>query len=112
MIDKQYRSRCQYCRFQKCLNVGMVREVVRYGLLQGRRGRLPSKIKTAPLHSNNMLSTTTENLNTNRTLKFSEQSANSPLPILAIISKALTEQRNIKSLNNSTQTSVKLFIFF
>lgn len=45
-IDKRYRSRCQYCRYQKCLAVGMVKEVVRYGSLQGRRGRLPSKAKT------------------------------------------------------------------
>uniref|UniRef100_A0AAF5DF49 Nuclear receptor domain-containing protein n=1 Tax=Strongyloides stercoralis TaxID=6248 RepID=A0AAF5DF49_STRER len=45
-IDKRYRSRCQYCRFQKCLAVGMVKEVVRYGCLQGRRGRLPSKAKS------------------------------------------------------------------
>ena len=46
-IDKRYRSRCQYCRYQKCLAVGMVKEVVRYGSLQGRRGRLPSKVKSS-----------------------------------------------------------------
>ncbi|KAK6746445.1 hypothetical protein RB195_012505 [Necator americanus] len=44
-IEKRYRSRCQACRFQKCLNVGMVKEIVRHGSLSGRRGRLSSKTK-------------------------------------------------------------------
>ena len=32
-----------FCRFQKCMSVGMVKEVVRTDSLKGRRGRLPSK---------------------------------------------------------------------
>ncbi|XP_035512094.1 nuclear receptor subfamily 4 group A member 1 [Morone saxatilis] len=44
-VDKRRRNRCQFCRFQKCLAVGMVREVVRTDSLKGRRGRLPSKPK-------------------------------------------------------------------
>lgn len=42
-VDKRRRNRCQFCRFQKCLAVGMVKEVVRTDGLKGRRGRLPSK---------------------------------------------------------------------
>ncbi|XP_067089152.1 nuclear receptor subfamily 4 group A member 1 [Osmerus mordax] len=45
-VDKRRRNRCQFCRFQKCLVVGMVKEVVRTDSLKGRRGRLPSKPKT------------------------------------------------------------------
>ncbi|XP_069074976.1 nuclear receptor subfamily 4 group A member 3 [Pleurodeles waltl] len=45
-VDKRRRNRCQYCRFQKCLSAGMVKEVVRTDSLKGRRGRLPSKPKS------------------------------------------------------------------
>uniref|UniRef100_A0A8C6SDI3 Nuclear receptor subfamily 4 group A member 2 n=1 Tax=Neogobius melanostomus TaxID=47308 RepID=A0A8C6SDI3_9GOBI len=46
-VDKRRRNRCQYCRFQKCLAVGIVLcAVVRRDGLKGRRGRLPSKARS------------------------------------------------------------------
>ncbi|XP_076350704.1 uncharacterized protein LOC143247107 [Tachypleus tridentatus] len=44
-VDKRRRNRCQFCRFQKCLAVGMNKEVIRSHTLKGRRGRLPSSKK-------------------------------------------------------------------
>ena len=46
-VDKRRRNRCQFCRFQKCLSVGMIKEVVRTDTLAGRRGRLPSKARSS-----------------------------------------------------------------
>uniref|UniRef100_A0A1I8B8Q3 Nuclear receptor domain-containing protein n=1 Tax=Meloidogyne hapla TaxID=6305 RepID=A0A1I8B8Q3_MELHA len=88
-IDKKYRSRCQYCRFQKCLDVGMVREIVRYGSLQGRRGRLPSKVKSSSITSptSSMSSTSCIQMS----LGQPEPAQSPPLPILTIISKAFNE---------------------
>ncbi|KAM3723223.1 Nuclear hormone receptor [Dirofilaria immitis] len=72
-IDKRFRSRCQYCRFQKCIAVGMVKEVVRYGSLSGRRGRLPSKTK----------------------VQHSDDPPSPPLPLLTLINKAYVESKTI-----------------
>lgn len=38
-IYRMNRNRCQYCRFKKCLDVGMSRDAVKYG-------RIPKKIKS------------------------------------------------------------------
>uniref|UniRef100_A0A7E4W5S4 Nuclear receptor domain-containing protein n=1 Tax=Panagrellus redivivus TaxID=6233 RepID=A0A7E4W5S4_PANRE len=71
-IDKRYRSRCQYCRYQKCLAVGMVKEVVRHGPLSGRRGRMPSKA---------------------RPTMEGDQAQSPPQPILNVISRVFSEMR-------------------
>ncbi|XP_051955742.1 nuclear receptor subfamily 5 group A member 2-like [Xyrauchen texanus] len=39
MIDKTQRKRCQFCRFQKCLNVGMRLEAVRADRMRGGRNK-------------------------------------------------------------------------
>lgn len=41
-VDKRRRNRCQFCRFQKCLVVGMVREGMLYVL--GNEKQNPSFI--------------------------------------------------------------------
>ncbi|KAI6187982.1 hypothetical protein M3Y98_00304500 [Aphelenchoides besseyi] len=84
-IDKRYRSRCQYCRYQKCLAVGMVKEVVRYGTLQGRRGRLPSKVKSAAQ---------------------ADQPPSPPMAILTIIVKAYMDCRPANPLSLSRNTKL------
>merc|ERR1719471_2416567 len=37
VIDKTQRKRCPYCRFQKCLDVGMKLEAVRHDRMRGGR---------------------------------------------------------------------------
>lgn len=39
LIDKSQRKRCPYCRFQKCLNVGMKLEAVRTDRMRGGRNK-------------------------------------------------------------------------
>ena len=46
-MDKPRRNRCRFCRFQKCLLEGMLRQVVRTDSLKGQRGRLPSKPRSS-----------------------------------------------------------------
>ncbi|NXP41987.1 RXRA protein, partial [Leiothrix lutea] len=48
LIDKRQRNRCQYCRYQKCLAMGMKREDIREKFLPGRVGRLPREAVAAP----------------------------------------------------------------
>ncbi|CAI5445133.1 unnamed protein product [Caenorhabditis angaria] len=88
-IDKRYRSRCQYCRFQKCLEVGMVKQIVRHGSLSGRRGRLSSKTKT---HR-------------------SADQPSPPLPLLALYAKAKDANAVTSAVNGTFHTSCDIDTF-
>ncbi|KAK4469500.1 hypothetical protein MN116_007046 [Schistosoma mekongi] len=56
VVDRLHRKRCAYCRFQKCLNVGMRVEAVREDRMRGgrsRRGHSSYCVVTPPNASNN-----------------------------------------------------------
>lgn len=82
-INKRRRKACQACRFQKCLNMGMLREGVRLDRVRGgrqkyRRGISPSANSTAGTSclSASSLNTTTTN-NSSSTSVISNNSSNS-----------------------------------
>lgn len=43
MIDKRQRNRCQYCRYMKCMAMGMKREAVLFSAVQEERQRSKEK---------------------------------------------------------------------
>ncbi|KAH8860705.1 Steroidogenic factor 1 [Schistosoma japonicum] len=56
VVDRLHRKRCAYCRFQKCLNVGMRVEAVREDRMRGgrsRRGHSSYCVVTPPNANNN-----------------------------------------------------------
>lgn len=71
----------------------MVREIVRYGSLQGRRGRLPSKVKSSAAAASG--TSTSDAIGIIGQLAGAgqqpEPAPSPPLPILTIIAKAFTE---------------------
>ncbi|OQV14742.1 Nuclear hormone receptor E75 [Hypsibius exemplaris] len=49
-VQRLNRNRCQFCRFKKCLAVGMSRDSVRYGRVP-KRPRMPEKLSNGELGS-------------------------------------------------------------
>merc|ERR1719242_2839594 len=50
VIDKTQRKRCPYCRFQKCLDVGMKLEAVRHDRMRGGRNKFGPMYKRDRAH--------------------------------------------------------------
>uniref|UniRef100_A0A5S6QJX7 Probable nuclear hormone receptor HR38 n=1 Tax=Trichuris muris TaxID=70415 RepID=A0A5S6QJX7_TRIMR len=98
IIDKRRRNRCQYCRFQKCLAVGMVKEVVRTDSLKGRRGRLPSRSKINDDSMSTSLTTSLVNAYTNLAKPQPSAAAASGSQVEYLSN---TEENLLKSINGS-----------
>ncbi|KAH9414856.1 hypothetical protein DERP_012446 [Dermatophagoides pteronyssinus] len=67
IVDKRQRNRCQYCRYQKCLDMGMKREAVQ----EERQRNKPSTSENEPESSTtttmtNSPTTTTTNISMNQ----------------------------------------------
>ncbi|KAG8438627.1 hypothetical protein GDO86_004985 [Hymenochirus boettgeri] len=46
-IQKKNRNKCQYCRFEKCLNVGMSHNAIRFGRMpRSEKAKLKAEIQT------------------------------------------------------------------
>lgn len=86
----------------------MVREIVRYGSLQGRRGRLPSKVKSSSASGAGMGAAVVAAGQLPVGLGLQPEPAPSPpLPILTIIAKAFTESHSpLSPLSPSARQSV------
>ncbi|ETE58366.1 Peroxisome proliferator-activated receptor alpha, partial [Ophiophagus hannah] len=49
-IQKKNRNKCQYCRFQKCLSVGMSHNAIRFGRMpRSEKAKLKAEIQTGEL---------------------------------------------------------------
>ncbi|XP_010771790.1 peroxisome proliferator-activated receptor gamma isoform X1 [Notothenia coriiceps] len=52
-IHKKSRNKCQYCRFQKCLNVGMSHNAIRFGRMpQAEKEKLLAEFSSDMVHMN------------------------------------------------------------
>lgn len=114
-VDKRRRNRCQFCRFQKCLTVGMVKEVVRTDSLKGRRGRLPSKPKSpqeSPPSPPVSLITALVRAHVDTTPDLANLDYSQYCDTAAVYDSSMTEAEKIKQFYNLLTTSVDVIKHF
>ncbi|XP_050429016.1 ecdysone-induced protein 78C isoform X1 [Adelges cooleyi] len=82
LVIRLNRNRCQYCRFKKCLTVGMSRDSVRYGRVPKRsREQLDSETKTV---------TAADSMVTAAVVTTTTTTPSAPVTIAAVTPEAIT----------------------
>lgn len=96
VIDKTQRKRCPYCRFQKCLDVGMKLEAVRHDRMRGGRnkfGPMYKRDRARKLQFSNCHNPALQVLRTQRQMS-SHPSMVSPIPGMYGQNNAITTSTN------------------
>ncbi|XP_066590302.1 ecdysone-induced protein 78C isoform X2 [Prorops nasuta] len=106
LVIRLNRNRCQYCRFKKCLAVGMSRDSVRYGRVpkrsreRGPEDTAPTTIATIAVATVSAAAATTATITTNTT-----SNTTTTTPTAATTTTTATITTITTSVTSSTSTS-------